>query len=197
MMSFFTLNISEMIGTGAAVCRTLVRRPLATNLCLRFMTSANPLPRQQPERILPKLSAWSPHSYLASPPNRLILRSLSSSSPPCLPSTTTYEELCAALASEDVLVVDVRQPKELASDGAIPGAVNIPLGQVAEVFSMSPDKWESLVGRAAPQSDSPIIFSCLAGIRSHKAQVKVTELGFSNTSNFTGGWAEWGERSRS
>ena len=65
----------------------------------------------------------------------------------------------------------VLQPKELASDGAIPGAVNIPLGQVAEVFSLSPDKWESLVGRAAPQSDSPIIFSCLAGIRSHKAQV--------------------------
>ena len=159
--------------------------------CYRFISSANYLPRQQSERSLPTLPAWSPHSYLACPPNRLFLRSLSSSSPPRLPPTTTYEELCAALASEDVLVVDVRQvsgvltqdnlihdyltnllqPKELASDGAIPGAVNIPLGQVAEVFSMSPDKWESLVGRAAPQSDSPIIFSCLAGIRSHKAQV--------------------------
>ena len=68
-------------------------------------------------------------------------------------------------------LANVLQPKEFASDGAIPGAVNIPLGQVAEVFSMSPDQWESTVGRAAPQSDSPIIFSCLAGIRSHKAQV--------------------------
>ena len=77
--------------------------------CYRFITSANCLPRQQSERSLPKLSAWSPHSYLASPPNRLFLRSLSSSSPPRLPSTTTYEELCTALASEDVLVVDVRQ----------------------------------------------------------------------------------------
>ena len=116
------------------------------------------------------------------------------------------------ILSTITLITNVLQPKELASDGAIPGAVNIPLGQVAEVFSMSPDKWESLVGRAAPQSDSPIIFSCLAGIRSHKAQVnreglnekssillqvKVSELGFSNTSNFTGGWAEWAERSRS
>ena len=63
------------------------------------------------------------------------------------------------------------QPQELASDGAIPGAVNIPLKQVGEVFSLPPDKWESLLGRAAPQTDSPIIFSCLAGIRSHKAQV--------------------------
>jgi len=186
-----------MIGTGAAVCRTLLRRPQATNLRLRFISSANHSPRQQSERSLPKLSAWSAHSHLASPPNCLLLRNLSSSSPPRLPPTTTYEELCAALVSEDVLVVDVRQPKELASDGAIPGAVNIPLGQVAEVFSLSPDKWESLVGRAAPQSDSLIIFSCLAGIRSHKAQVKITELGFSNTSNFTGGWAEWAERSRS
>merc|ERR1719474_1234789 len=105
-------------------------------------------------------------------PGSLSLRLLSSSpSTTLLPPTTTYEELRTALVSEDVLVVDVRQPKELASDGAIPGAVNIPLGQVAEVFSLSPDKWEALIGKAAPQSDSPIIFSCLAGIRSHKAQV--------------------------
>jgi len=87
------------------------------------------------------------------------------------------------------------QPQEL-HDGAIPGAVNIPLNQVAEVFSLPPDKWESLLGLPAPQMDSPIIFSCLAGIRSYKAQVKVTELGFSNTSNFTGGWAEWAERTK-
>jgi len=89
------------------------------------------------------------------------------------------------------------QPQELASDGAIPGAVNIPLKQVGEVFSLPPDQWESLLGLPAPQTDSPIIFSCLAGIRSHKAQVKVTELGFSNTSNFTGGWAEWADRTKS
>ena len=63
------------------------------------------------------------------------------------------------------------QPQELASDGAIPGAVNIPLKQVGEVFSLPPDQWESLLGLPAPQTDSPIIFSCLAGIRSHKAQV--------------------------
>merc|ERR1719244_1170793 len=130
-----------MIGirTGAAVCRTVVRRPQAMNLCLRSISSANYLPRQQPERSLAIISTWSLHSFLASPPNCLLLRSLSSSSPPRLPSTTTYEELCAALASEDVLVVDVRQPKELASDGAIPGAVNIPLGQVKWLrFSQCP-----------------------------------------------------------
>ena len=63
------------------------------------------------------------------------------------------------------------QPQELASDGSIPGAVNIPLNQVAEVFSLPPDKWEALIGQAAPETDSPIIFSCLAGIRSYKAQV--------------------------
>ena len=83
-------------------------------------------------------------------PSPLFLRLLSSSpSTTLLPPTTTYEELRTALASEDILVVDVRQvshrfvnfstisslqPKELASDGAIPGAVNIPLGQVAEVL---------------------------------------------------------------
>ena len=63
------------------------------------------------------------------------------------------------------------QPQELASDGSIPGAVNIPLKQVGEVFSLPPDQWESLLGLPPPRADSPIIFSCLAGIRSHKAQV--------------------------
>ena len=85
-------------------------------------------------------------------PSPLFSRLLSSSpSTTLLPPTTTYEELRTALASEDILVVDVRQvihrfvnfsaisllqPKELSSDGAIPGAVNIPLGQVAEVLPL-------------------------------------------------------------
>ena len=47
-----------------------------------------------------------------------------------LPPTVTYEEVVEALEDSTALVIDVRQPEELEKDGVIPGALNIPLGDL-------------------------------------------------------------------
>ena len=53
-----------------------------------------------------------------------------------LPATvTTYEEVVEALKDSSAIVIDVRQPEELERDGAIPGALHIPLGDL-EVWSV-------------------------------------------------------------
>ena len=71
-------------------------------------------------------------------------------------------------------VTGVLQEEELAATGAIPGAVNIPLGQLQGALSLSPEQWTALHRAPAPALHSPIVFSCLAGIRSAKAQVHLS-----------------------
>jgi FK506-binding protein 1 len=114
---------------------------------------------------------------------------------PSLPAITTYEGLLAALASPDCLVVDVRQPEELTTDGSIPGSLNLPLGGVSAALSLAPERWQEQYGAPAPGLGTPIVFSCLAGVRSAKAQALAVSLGFTNTSNYLGGWQEWTARS--
>jgi len=113
-----------------------------------------------------------------------------------LPPTATYEEVLEALNDSTAIVIDVRQPGELEKDGAIPGALNIPLGDLEMALSFRPKKFERIF-KTPIDNSTPIVFSCLAGIRSRKAQEVARMLGYTNTSNFTGGWVEWSDKSRS
>jgi len=44
--------------------------------------------------------------------------------------------------SKKVVVVDVREPKEIAEDGAIPGAIHIPMGQIEKRMGELPKNAE-------------------------------------------------------
>ncbi|RXG71458.1 Thiosulfate sulfurtransferase/rhodanese-like domain-containing protein 3 [Armadillidium vulgare] len=53
-----------------------------------------------------------------------------------------YEELSDLLTfSEDVALIDVRNPQELHTYGSIPGAINIPLGEVKAAFQLSENEF--------------------------------------------------------
>ena len=85
--------------------------------CFRSISTVHHLPLLKLQSKRPSCVQSSPNptplvsSYCS--PGSLFLRLLSSStSTTLLPPTTTYEELCTALVSEDVLVVDVRQVLE-------------------------------------------------------------------------------------
>ena len=130
-----------------------------------------------------------------------------------LPPIVTYEEVAKALADSSAVVIDVRQAEELERDGAIPGALHIPLADLEVAFmnlrfilmhsnitfqtalSFRPKKFERIFKVSLDES-TPLVFSCLAGIRSRKAQRIASVLGFTNTSNFEGGWMEWAEKTR-
>uniref|UniRef100_A0A182SVB7 Rhodanese domain-containing protein n=1 Tax=Anopheles maculatus TaxID=74869 RepID=A0A182SVB7_9DIPT len=81
------------------------------------------------------------------------------------------------------LLIDVREPSELASTGQIPTSINIPLKTVAAELNLSPDAFEKKYGRKKPTTSDPIIFSCRSGVRAGQAAMEADKLGFKNFSN--------------
>jgi len=112
-----------------------------------------------------------------------------------LPPIVSYEEVVKALADSSAVVIDVRQAEELERDGTIPGALHIPLADLETALAFRPKKFERIFKVSIDES-TPLVFSCLAGIRSRKAQRIASMLGFTNTGNFEGGWMEWAEKTK-
>ena len=58
---------------------------------------------------------------------------------------------------------------------------------------MRPKKLEQLFSVSINER-TPLVFSCMAGIRSKKAAVIALKAGYDNVSDFEGGWNEWAAR---
>lgn len=78
-----------------------------------------------------------------------------------------------SVMSDDVQLVDVREPHEVAA-GSLPGAVNIPLGELPH-----------RTGELAP--DRRIVLFCRSGGRSALAAEYLITRGFTNVINLAGG----------
>merc|ERR1712098_1033845 len=102
----------------------------------------------------------------------------------------SHSQLVEVLKSKTAVVIDVRNPEELVKFGEIPGAINIPLGDLESALSMRPKKLEQLFGITIDER-TPLVFSCMAGIRSKKAMAIASRAGYSHVSDFGGGWIEW------
>ena len=78
-----------------------------------------------------------------------------------------------------VLMLDVREAQEFTGPlGHIPGAVNIPLGALAE-----------LAGQVS--ADKPVVTVCRAGGRSARATAILDQAGFERVANLAGGMLRW------
>ncbi|CAM1330913.1 Hsp67Bb (predicted) [Pycnogonum litorale] len=107
----------------------------------------------------------------------------------------SFEELQDLIQAGDIQLFDVREPKELIDYGQMPNAVNIPLGQLYDALRMSSEKFEKHFRVPKPHHDDDnIMFTCLGGIRSHKALLLSHDLGFRKARHYKGGWEEWSER---
>ncbi len=106
----------------------------------------------------------------------------SSAAPPFPPETdggvVTHDELTAALDSDAIAVVDVREPHEFDA-GRIPGAINLPLSQ------FDPDQ--------LPKG-KPIVLVCQAGARSARALNASTAAGVRDIRHYPGGTGGWRAR---
>src|SRR5262245_60286947 len=69
---------------------------------------------------------------------------------------------------EGAVVLDVREPDEY-EQGAIPGSLHIPRGQL-----------ESNIEGKIPNHDTPILINCASGVRSAFAAKTLAELGYTN-----------------
>src|SRR5262245_46969248 len=77
------------------------------------------------------------------------------------------------------LVIDVREPHETA-EGMIPGALNIPRGQLV-----------GAIKKHASRLDREILLYCAKGTRSEEAAGQLRALGYSRVNSLTGGFAAW------
>lgn len=91
----------------------------------------------------------------------------------------TAGDLAALLGTErEPFLLDVRQPEEV-SDWAIPGVVNVPLGELADRLAEVP-------------TDRRIVVVCASGNRSSRATALLDRAGYPAL-NLTGGMAAWGQ----
>jgi rhodanese-related sulfurtransferase len=98
-----------------------------------------------------------------------------------VPAWIEVVELQRRLAAGDaVVLVDVRQPEEFtAPPGHLPGAVNVPLADLA-----------GRVGELAAQRQ-PIVMVCKTDRRSAKAATELLATGLRNVAVLRGGTDEW------
>jgi rhodanese-related sulfurtransferase len=91
--------------------------------------------------------------------------------------TITTDQLAEKVKAGGAVIIDVREPSEFAG-GRVPGAVNVPLGQLRE-----------RAGKLDPQAETLLI--CASGSRSATAARQLKALGFAEAYSVKGGMRMW------
>lgn len=86
----------------------------------------------------------------------------------------------------DVLLVDIRDPRELAREGKIPGAFHCPRGMLE--FWIDP---ESPYYKPVFGEDRTFIFFCAGGMRSALATKTAQDMGLRPVAHVIGGFGAW------
>ena len=103
----------------------------------------------------------------------------------------SVDEFARALETDSVSIVDVREPDEVARDGAIPGAVQAPRGLLE--FWADPDS-----SYHRPEFDPArrtLLYSASGG-RSALAVQALQGLGYADVAHLDGGLTAWKEHGR-
>lgn len=96
--------------------------------------------------------------------------------------------LQADLGADDLVVIDLRDVRELQREGHLPGAVHMPRGMLE--FWIAP---ESPYARPVFQEDKRFVFYCAMGWRSALACQIATRMGLERAAHLDGGFAAWKE----
>jgi rhodanese-related sulfurtransferase len=102
--------------------------------------------------------------------------------------TLSVEQVLAVRDDPDVVLVDIRDIRELWRDGTIPGAIHAPRGMLE--FWGDP---ESPYHREDFGSGKKFIFYCAGGMRSALAAQSVHRMGLAPVAHMAGGYGAWVE----
>ncbi len=91
-----------------------------------------------------------------------------------------------AAQSDDVVIVDIRDPREIERDGRIPGAFSCTRGMLE--FWIDP---ESPYAKPVFQENKKFIFHCAGGLRSALAAKTAHDMGLAPVAHMAGGFAAW------
>ena len=86
----------------------------------------------------------------------------------------------------DVVLVDIRDPRELEREGKIPGALHAPRGMLE--FWIDPD---SLYFKPVFGEDKTFVFFCAGGLRSALTTKTLQDMGLAPVAHIVGGFAAW------
>jgi rhodanese-related sulfurtransferase len=100
--------------------------------------------------------------------------------------TVTVEEVLKLHGRDDVVLVDIRDIRELQRDGRVPGAFHCPRGMVE--FWIDP---ESHYHKPVFAEDKRFIFFCAGGLRSALAAQAAHRMGLKPVAHMRGGFGAW------
>jgi rhodanese-related sulfurtransferase len=100
--------------------------------------------------------------------------------------TLNVEDVKALLGSDDVVLVDLRDPRELEREGRMPGAFHCPRGMLE--FWIDP---ESPYAKPIFQEDKQFVFFCAGGWRSALAAKTAQDMGLKPVAHMAGGFGAW------
>lgn len=89
---------------------------------------------------------------------------------------------------EDVVLVDLRDPRELEREGRVPGAFHCPRGMLE--FWIDPD---SPYHKPVFAQDKTFVFFCAGGMRSALAAATAHDMGLRPVAHIGGGFGAWRE----
>ena len=100
--------------------------------------------------------------------------------------TVSAAEAIKAAQSSDVIIVDIRDPREIERDGRIPGAFSCTRGMLE--FWIDP---ASPYAKPIFQQDKKFIFHCAGGMRSALAAKTAKDMGLKPVAHMGGGFVAW------
>jgi rhodanese-related sulfurtransferase len=100
--------------------------------------------------------------------------------------TLSPEAAIGLVGRDDVVFVDLRDPRELEREGRLPGAVHCPRGMLE--FWIDP---ESPYHKPVFAEDKSFVFFCAGGWRSALAAATAQDMGLKPVSHMGGGFSAW------
>src|ERR1700743_1739013 len=100
--------------------------------------------------------------------------------------TMTAGDTLKVLNNDDVVIVDIRDPREVERDGKIPGAFSCTRGMLE--FWTDP---KSPYAKPIFQQDKKFIFHCAGGLRSALAAKTAQDMGLKPVAHMAGGFGAW------
>jgi len=100
--------------------------------------------------------------------------------------TVSATDAIKLAADDGVVIVDVRDPREIERDGRIPGAFPCTRGMLE--FWIDP---ASPYAKPIFQQDKKFIFHCAGGLRSALAAKTAQDMGLKPVAHMGGGFAAW------
>lgn len=100
--------------------------------------------------------------------------------------TLSVEEAKGLIGAADVVLVDLRDPRELEREGKMPGAFHCPRGMLE--FWIDPD---SPYHKPVFAEDKRFVFFCGGGWRSALAAKAAQDMGLKPVAHIAGGFTAW------